>query len=383
MKFLRFIFRSSLRNKRRGALTVLSVALSVFLIALLLAILAGFDRGSEFGQGRLRLVVRNAVSLQVPLPERLRDELATIPHVKLVYSHDWFGGIYKDTRPENFFAQFACDARLLTKMFDELKFAPGDDDAFVANRTGCVVGRGLANRYGWKKGDRVALKGTIYPFNPDLTIEGVFESEEFADALFFQRAYLEEGTGNRGQVGVFWLRVDAPANMAAVAEAVDAKYRNSPHETKTETEQAFRLSFVEMIGNIQLLIRNIGIAVLFTIVLIAGNTMALSARERMVEVAVLRAIGFPRGTIVGLILGESLLLSAAGGLLGAGLASSVVSHFAKSATGFMFFLRQMTLSPAGLATAVGLAVGVGLAAGLVPAWRAGQVSIVDGLRKVA
>ena len=236
---------------------------------------------------------------------------------------------------------------------------------------------------GWKKGDRIPLQGTIYPVRIDPVIEGIFRDEAFADAMFFQRAWLEEATGRPGAVGVFWLKVDSAANMGSVAEAVDAKYRNSPHETRTETEQAFRLSFVEMLGNIQGLIRNLGLAVLFTIVLVAANTMAMSARERVTEVAVLKAIGFQNGRIVGLILGESLVLSVVGGLVGSLLAWGLTSFGASRASGMMFFLRSMHLTPAALAGSLALAIGVGVAAGAVPAIRAGRLGIVDGLRRVA
>jgi len=382
MKFLKLMVRNVFRNRRRALLTGTSVAISVFLISMLLAVLAGFDQPKRNSE-HLRLVVRNAVSLQIPLPERLREELARVPHVTLVYAHDWFGGIYKDTRQENFFPQFACDAHLLTQIFDELRFEPGDYERFVADRTGFVCGADVARKHGWSKGTRITLQGTFWPFNPELTLDGIFESDQFSEVVFFNRAYAEESVGRPGIVGVFWIKVDKPENMAGVMEAIDGKYRNSPHETHTETEQAFRLSFVQMMGNIQGLIKTIGLAVLFTIVLICANTMAMSARERGVEIAVLRVLGFGRGRILSIVLGESLFLSLAGGVVGSGAAWILLGLVSKSARGMMFMLRQMVLTPATLAEAVGITLTIGLLAGLAPAFRASRTSIVDGLRKVA
>ena len=383
MKLFRLVAKNAVRNRRRAVLTVLSVALCVFLVAVLVAVLAGFDRGGRFGEGHLRLVVRNAVSLQIPLPERLRGELEAQPHVNLVYSHSWFGGIYKDDRPENFFAQFACDAPLLRKMFDELNVPDDEFDGFVRNRQGFVASRELAKRYGWTKGSRITLKGTFWPCNPELVLEGFFDSPEFDQAIFFHRDYMEELLGRPGPVSVFWLKVDSAENMAAVAEAVDGKYRNSPHETHTETEQAFRTSFIQMMGNVEALIRNLGLAVLFTIVLIAANTMAMSARERGREIAVMRCLGFSRPKIVALVVGESLLLCLVGGVVGLSLALLFLHRVAAHARGFLFFLRQAELSPAALAGSVLLAVGVGLVAGFLPALRAARIRPVDGLRRVA
>jgi len=318
MRFMRLIWKNSIRNPRRSVLTILSITVSIFLVSSLQAILSRLDSlGKTTGSGHLRLVVHHATGLGQLLPIAHKQRIAALPGVKAVGSWTWFGGLYIDER--NFFANFAVDPESIEQMYEEYVVSPDQRVAWVSERTGALVGQKLMDQFGWKIGDRVTLKGTIYPFDPEFIIKGVFTcptdpSQE--RSFFFHWEYFNEAWGRRNMAGTFAVKADRPEDVPRLMDAIDRTFRNTDAETKTETEQAFNLSFVSMLGNVKLLLNAISAAVVFTILLVAGNTMAMSIRERTGEVAVLKTLGFRRNTILLLLVGESLAIALLGGFLG-------------------------------------------------------------------
>ena len=318
MKLIRLIWKNALRNPRRSVLTILSITVSIFLVSTLQAILRQFDSVAEgSSSSHLRLVIRHAVSLGQDLPIAYRARIAALPGVKYVGSFSWFGGIYKD--PQNFFANFAVDTDNFAEIMDEFKIPPDQLKAWKEERTAALVGRKLMEKYGWKIGDRVTLQGTIYPADLEFIIRAVYTAPREADetAFYFHWDYFDEALGRRGRAGTFSVKAETAEDVPRLMDAIDDMFRNSDAETKTETEQAFNLSFVSMLGNVKLLLNAISAAVIFTILLVAGNTMAMSIRERTGEVAVLKTLGYRRNTILFLLVGESAAIALLGGALGA------------------------------------------------------------------
>ena len=318
MKLARLMWKNATRNPRRTILTILSIAVSIFLVSSLQAILDRLDMtGRASDSSHLRLVVHRATSMTQPLPVAYKQRIAAVPGVKYVGSLSWFGGLYIDER--NFFANFAADPEYFEKIYDENYTPPEQLAAWKADRTGALVGKKLMEKYGWKIGDKVTLKGTIYPVNVECTISAVYTSPDDAQmrAFFFHWDYFNELLGRRDQVGSIAVKAATPEDVPRVMDAIDRMFRNTDAETKTETEQAFNLSFVSMLGNVKFLLNAISLAVVFTILLVAGNTMAMSIRERTGEVAVLKTLGFRRNTILALLVGESALIALLGGLFGA------------------------------------------------------------------
>ncbi len=354
MKLLRLIGKNALRNPRRSVLTVLSIAVSIFLVSTLQAILRQFDSVAEGSDSsHLRLITRHAVSLGQDLPIAYKARIAALPGVKSVGGFTWFGGIYKD--PQNFFANFAVDPENFDKLMDEFKVPPDQLEAWKRERTAALVGRKLMDQYGWKIGNRVTLQGTIYPADLEFVIRGVYTAPREGDetAFYFHWDYFDEALGRRGRAGTFSVKADSAEDVPRLMDAIDGMFRNSDAETKTETEQAFNLSFVSMLGNVKLLLNAISAAVVFTILLVAGNTMAMSIRERTGEVAVLKTLGYRRNTILFLLVGESAAIALLGGAFG--------SIGAKAAYAFIG-ATSGTLKPAGwivFAAGAGLVLGYG------------------------
>ncbi len=320
VKLARLIWKSASRNRRRTTLTILSIAVSIFLVSTLQAILASMYRSTNGNASRpdLRVVVHRATSITQPMPQAYRQQIASVPGVVAVVGVTWFGGQYID--PSNFFANFAVDTDQFQQVYPELVIPPAELAAWKGERTAALVGAKLMQQYHWRLGQRITLKGTIWPVNPELVIRAVYRDPQDPSqehALYFHYRYLDELRGETGEVGTFAVRVDSAADVPRVSRAIDAMFRNTAYETKTETEQAFQLSFVSMLGNVKLLLTMISAAVVFAILLVAGNTMAMSIRERTQEVAVLKTLGFRQRAILQLLVGESLLIALAGGLAGA------------------------------------------------------------------
>lgn len=355
MKLARLMWKNALRNRRRTVLTILSIAASIFLVSTLEAVLASFYRADEGSVSpHLRVIVHRATSITQAMPESYRQRIESVPGVECVIAMNWFGGQYIDA--SNFFANFATNTDQFEKVFDDYVIPPDQLAAWKNERVAALVGQKLMDTYHWKIGQRITLKGTIYPVSPEFIIRAVYRdpSDETQEhSFYFHYKYLDELMGRTGQVGTYTVKVDSPQDVAKVSNAIDAMFHNTAYETKTDTEQAFALSFVSMLGNIKLFLTVISAAVVFTILLVAGNTMAMSIRERTGEVAVLKTLGFRRNLILFLLVGESLVIALLGGLLGAMGAK----------LGYAFInLTYNKAKPLGLVFALGGAAAAGYAA---------------------
>ena len=382
MTLPRFMTKNAFRNKRRSLLTVLSISFSLLLLTLMMTIWRSFyiDQGAP--ESAERLITRHRVSLTIFLPRFYRDKIRALPGVVGVVPMTWFGGRYKDDKPENFFAQFATDPGEYLKIYTDKAVPPEQMEAWQRDRAGAMVDVELAKKHGWKLGDRIVLKGTIFEVNPELTIRAMYTAPRPNNALYFHMTYLEEAVPwYKGQTGFFSTRVASPEAVAQVSREVDEMFRNSPQPTKTESEKAFQLGFVAMLGNVKAFILSICMAVVFAILLVSGNTMAMSIRERVREVALLETLGFTRGTILGLFVGEAVMLSLLGGLLGVLFASGVVQLLTRSPMG-VGLTQGMHVTIPTQVVALMIAALVGFVSAFVPAYHASRVNIVEGLRHV-
>jgi len=379
MKYSRLILANLLRKKTRTALTAGSFAAALFLFGILAVVRGAFRQGLEVA-GADRLVVVNKVSIIQPLPLSYRDRLLRIPGVTQVTFANWFGGVYQDER--NFFPQFAIDRESYRQMFPEFAI-PGDQwQAFLADREGCVVGQALAERFAWKLGDRIPIKGTIFPGTWEFNIRGIYRGNRLQDdttQFWFRWDYLDERTPYRkGFVGWYTVRIADPDDAVRVVKAIDQEFANSPWETKTDTEKAFAASWVKQMGNIELLILSIGGVVFFTLLLVTGNTMAIVVRERVRELAVLKAVGFSDGSVLLLVIAETVIVAAVGGGMGLALAKLFTLRGDPTRGLLPFFY----LPPGAIALGFVLAIAVGLMAGILPALSAMRLRVVDALRRV-
>src|SRR5271168_2904573 len=345
-----FVTKNALRNKRRSILTIASIGVSLLLLTFMMTLWRGFyiDKGSA--ESTRRLVTRHRVSLTFNLPGFYREKIRALPGVVAVVPNSWFGGLYKDNKPENFFPQFATDPDEFPKVYPEMQIPADQLAAWQRDRAGVIVNDELAKQFGWKVGDRIVLQGTIYPVNLELTIRGIYHWPAANKTVYFNTKYVEEAVPFfKGQAGTFSIMSGSAGDVAKVASAVDDMFHNSPQPTKTESEKAFGLSFVNMLGNVKAFILSICLAVIFTTLLVSANTMAMSIRERTREVALLKTLGFTRGTVLGLFMSESISLAALGGLLGALGASGLIFLMAHSSQGGFLFTNLKTSVPTMLA----------------------------------
>jgi putative ABC transport system permease protein len=380
MTLTRFVAKNAFRNRRRSLLTVLSIAFSLLLLTLMMTIWRAFYLDPGSAESAQRLVVRHRVSLTFDLPGFYREKIRAVPGVVAIVPISWFGGIYKDQKPENFFAQFGTDPDEFFKVYRDIEMPEDQRVAWQRDRQGVIVDDTLATKYGWKLGDRIVLQGTIYPVNLELYVRGIFHSYPDNKSVYFNTKYVEEAVSwFKGQAGTFSILAASPQDVSRVATAVDSMFRNSPQPTKTESEKAFGLEFVAMMGNVKAFILGICLAVVFATLLVSANTMAMSIRERTREVAVLKTLGFTRQSVLGLFVSEALALALAGGVIGIGLAYFLV-YGAASSPYLSFYHLQVTLGMWMVALFVaGL---VGLISSLLPSYHASQVNIVDGLRYI-
>ena len=383
MKFGHLIFANLFRKKVRLLLTLGSFAVALFLFAFLAVIKDAFGRGADVA-GADRLVIINRVSIIQPLPLSYRDKILRIPGVKAVTHNNWFGGVYQDEK--NFFPQFVIDVENQRKVIPELIVPDDQWDSFVKDRQGAIVGAGLAKRFGWKIGDQIPIKNALFggPATWDFNIDGIYRGKRPQDdetQFWFQWDYFEERMPQsfKGNAGWYVLKLDNPDDAPRVARAIDDMFTNSPYETKTETESAFAAGWVKQFGNVEFLILTIGAVVFFTLLLVTGNTMAISVRERTAELAVLKAIGFTDRSVLFFVLGEALLIALVGGLLGLALASFAIPLIATALNGL---LPNLILSHTVLASGLVFALLVGAASGLLPGIGAMRMRVVDALRRV-
>jgi putative ABC transport system permease protein len=379
MKFLPFIFRNLFRKKTRTVLTIGSIAVALFLFGLLVTIEGALNAGVDVA-GVDRLIVRNKISLIMPLPLSYQERLRQIENVSEATFATWFGAVYQE--PRNFFPQFAIDTDTYRTVFPEFAVSDEEWNSFLADQEGAVVGKVLADRFDWKVGDRIPLQGTIWTGTWEFNVRAIYEGSRPGDdesQFWFHWKFLEESRPwGKGTVGWYTVKIDDPDQAVTVTRAVDERFSNSAYETSTETEQAFAAGFAKQIGNIKMLIMSIGAVVLFTLLLVTGNTMAMAVRERVPELGVLKTLGFGDRTVLFLVLAESLIIATVGGAIGVGLAK--LFTLGGDPTGGM--LPVFYLSTGEMLLGIGIAIFVGLVAGSIPALTAMNLRIVDALRRV-
>jgi putative ABC transport system permease protein len=379
VKYLHLIRTNLFRKKTRTLLTAGSFAVALFLFGILAVVDGAFQQGVDVA-GVDRLVVLNRVSIIQPLPLAYRDRLARIPGVTQVTFANWFGGVYQDER--NFFPQFAIDRETYLLMFPEFVVPDDQWQTFLADREGAVVGEGLAERFRWKIGDRVPIKGTIFQGNWEFNIRAIYRGRRPHDdtmQFWFRWDYLDERRlFGKGWVGWYTVRIANPDDAVRLVKVIDEQFANSPAETKTDTEKAFAASFVKQMGNIQLLIMSVGSVVFFTLLLVTGNTMAIAVRERTRELAVLKAVGFSDSFVLILVIAETMVVAVVGGGFGLGLAKLFTLRGDPTGGLLPFFYLPADSIVLGL----GLALIVGLLAGILPALSASRLRVVNALRRI-
>jgi putative ABC transport system permease protein len=379
MKFAKLIRRNLFRNKLRAILTMLLLAVIFFFVATLLSILENFENFSNAGVGANRIVVQSAISLATLLPYSHEQKIRQLPGVVETAKLQWIGAYYKEK--SNFFANFAIDAEKMPVVWDDYKIDPKQRADFLGDRRGALVAEALMKRFGWKIGDRITLKRQIFPFDPELTIRATYLHPVDTGSLFFPMEYFEHANGDRSEVGTIWVKVKDPKQMAALSQQIDAMFKNSDYPTETFTEKEFQANFMSMMGNVKLLFTAVSSCAVFMVILLAAITMSMSARERVTEIAVLKAIGFEQRLILGLMLTEFLLLTVIGGAAGS-FGAHFIYAFVDMGKQTNGFLQNFAVHAKTIAICVATSAGVGLLAGGLPALRASNMRVVDGLRRV-
>lgn len=373
-----FVLRNAFRNKRRAALSTLSVAASLFLLVLLQTFQRELTLPPEDVGASLRIAVRNKVSLGMPLPARQRSTLEKIPGIAAFTPFTYFGGRFRD---EEFtpFAQFAVETHGFTNVFVDARIAPDQLADWMRDRGSCIVGKDTLERYGLRVGEKLKLSGTFYPVDLDMRIAGSYSGTLDDRSVFFHHKHLDEMLGGNDAVGTWWVRAESAEVAPQVISAINAAFANTAAEVRAETESAFQMGFVSMWGNIKLLIGSISSVVVFTLLLVAVSTMSMAIRERFRELAILKAIGFRRRELFGFILAESFGLAMLGAVLGAGGACVLLTAIdVPKLSGGMFVLFEVT--PRILAMGFAVAAALGIVAAIPPAIAVARTSVVEGLR---
>jgi len=381
---LKLIVRNAIRHKLRTSLTVLGIVIAVLAFGLLQTVVGAWYVGVE-ASSSTRLVTRNAISLVFSLPLTYEQRIRQVEGVQVVSRANWFGGVYIDKH--NFFPQFAIDAEAYFQLYPEFRVPPEQLKAFTVDRKGCIVGRKLAQTYGWKVGDSIPLRGTIFPGNWEFVIRGIYsgvDAKTDESQFFFHWTYLNEtlrqtAPRRANQVGIYLLGIANGDAAAETSQRIDATFRNSLAETLTETEKAFQLGFISMTEGIVAAIRIVSFVIIVIIMAVMANTMAMSARERLREYATLKALGFRPAFVRALVFGESLLIAGIGGTLGILATLPVVEVFGNVMVKLFPVFQVSTRT---LAMQVGAAIVVGVVAAVVPSWRAARVRIAEGLRAI-
>jgi putative ABC transport system permease protein len=384
MHILKLIFKNAFRHKLRTFLTILGVTIAILAFGLLRTVISAWYAGVEASSAS-RLVTRNAVSLVFPLPLSYREKIRQVEGVKRVSYGTWFGGIYIDEK--NFFANYAVEPGTYLQMYPEIIVPPSQLASFLRDRKGAVAGRKLAERFGWKIGDIITLKGTIFPGNWDFVLRGIYKGRDDTvdeTAFFFQWDYLNEALKKAGrtwadQVGWYMVEINSPDIAADVSLRIDRMFKNSLAETLTETEKAFQLSFISMTEAIVIAIKLVSFVIIFIIMAVVANTMAMTARERIGEYAIFKTLGFGAFHISGLVLAESLTITMIGASLGIALTFPVARIFGRELNQYfpIFNVEQKTIVMDVIAALI-----VASVAAIFPAWRAVKIRIADGLRRI-
>ena len=385
MFIFKLLLKNAFRHKLRTALTLFGLVVALAAFGLLRTIVGSWYAGVE-GSSSTRLVTRSAISLTFPLPLNYAQRIKAVDGVTGISWSNWFGGVYVTER--NFFPQFAIEPASYLALYPEYRLTADERLAFMRDRQGAVVGRKLADKFGWKVGDQIPLRGTIYPGTWTFNLRGIWDGAEAKtdeSQLLFHWDYLNEAIrkrfGSRADyVGVYIVGINEPQNAALISQRLDAEFKNSQAETLTETESAFQLSFVSMSEAILVAIEAVSYIIVVIIMAVMANTMTMTARERLAEYATLKALGFAPIFVVKLLFGESLLIALLGGLAGLALTIPLATAFG-SVAGTLFPAFQVT--PLTMALQLLAALIVGLAAAAWPAWKMSRIDIVQGLRHVA
>nr|WP_315477081.1 FtsX-like permease family protein [uncultured Undibacterium sp.] len=385
MFILRLLLKNAFRHKLRTILTMVGLIVAICAYGLLRTIIDAWYAGVD-GTSSVRLITRNSISLTFPLPLSYADRLRNVDGVTGVSWSNWFGGVYITER--NFFPQFAVEPASYLALYPEYVLKDEEKKAFILDRQGAIVGRKLANQYGWKIGDQIPLRGTIFPGTWTFTLRGIWDGVDAKtdeSQFLFHWQLLAESNRKRFKrsadyVGVYVVRINDPNNAPLVSERIDAQFKNSLAETLSETEKAFQLGFVSMSEAILVAVNAVSYVIIIIIMAVMANTMTMTARERLAEYATLKALGFSPGFVVKLLFGESLVIALLGGGAGALLTLPIAAAFAKAVgTLFpVFVVSQTTIALQILASCI-----VGIVAAAWPAWKMSRINIVNGLRHVA
>jgi putative ABC transport system permease protein len=381
LRYFPLVLKNTLRNRRRSVLTVLSIAASICLLGVLMAMYHAFYFSEPSAQSALRLITINRISLANVMPVSYMESIKAVPGVREVAIFQWFGGIYKDSDFKNFFARFAVEPSKVFVTHPEYRVPEEQKQAFIRDRTGCMVGRPLAQRYGWKLGDKVTIIGDIFPVTLEFTIRAIYDAPRDNENLLFHWEYLRESTPvmRRDRTSSFVVLADSPESVPRIAKQIDDMFRNAPDQTRTQTERAFELSFLGYLGNVKLFLLAVCGAVTFTLLLVSGNTMAMSVRERVREIGIMKTLGFTPGGILGIILGESVLIALVGGALGLAISAGICDFIRRGPITFVD-LKMLHVPPEVAALGLLLAALIGFSSSIVPAWGASRRPIIDCLR---
>ena len=384
LRLLPLILKNTLRSKRRSILTILSVTMSFTLLGVLFAMYNALYFSDPTPSQALRLITRNRISLTVVMPSSYKQKIKTIPGVRDLYISQWYGGQYKDQSADrrNNFARFAVEPEDFFKVQTEFVLPEDQKQVFIKERTACIVGRSLADKLGLKVGDRITLKGDIFPGAMELNLRGIFDDPNNDGTLYFNLEYLQQSlpANRRDFAGIFSILAKSKEDVSSIQRDVDEMFKNAPVQTRTETEAAFALSFVSFIGNVKVFLLAICSAVTFTILLVSANTMAMSVRERIREVGVMKTLGFTNGSILTIILGEAVVLSLVGALLGCLVASVLSAGVGANAGPFIAQLRNLSLTPSTIVFILAFSVVVALVSSFGPALNAARTNILDTLK---
>ena len=379
LKFLPFVRKNVFRNARRTILTVLSVTASLFLLGVLFSVYTAFFHAEAPPGQALRLITRHKVSLTQMLPDYYERRIREIPGVAAVAPQNWFGGKYIDNRPEHMFARFSADPETIFQVYDEFSVPPDQLAAFQADRQGVAIGREVHDRLGLDIGDRITIEGDIYPLDLELNVRAIFDGSTSTNLAYFHDDYLDEGLPEQWAdlTGFFGIRAESAEAAPRVAKAIDEMFRNAPEPTKSESEAAFQLAFINQLGNVKLFLLSIAGAIVFTIMLVSANTVAMSVRERIREVGVLKTLGFTSTGVLALILAEALVISLIGGVLGVALAMAATKGLQEMTAGAF---GPLAMPLWGVPVCLGAALVIGLCSSIVPAVSASHSRITEALR---
>ncbi|MBI4909439.1 MAG: ABC transporter permease [Acidobacteria bacterium] len=383
-RFLSLVWKNALRNRRRSILTVFSMALSLCLLGLMLSIYYALYLSDTPPSQALRITTRNRVAITSPVPVFYMDRIAKVPGVRKLMYWQWYGGTYKDARdPNNFFARFGIDPVKMFDIFTEIQLPEDQKKAFQSDRRGAIVGRVLAERFGWQLGERLTFTGDIFPGTLELVIRGIYESELGSETLYFNWEYVREGLSmtRKDMISSISILADSPEAVPRIINTVDDMFRNSTVQTRTETERAFALGFVNSLGNVKLILLSVCGAVTFTIMLVAANTMAMSIRERTREIGILKTLGFKPGLILFIILGEAVLLACLGGSVGHLFASGLCGLIRNYGPAFSNQIRTLTVPWPVIGVMFTTSIFIALASSLLPAYSASRINILEALRR--